>query len=102
MSSGRSNTTNTDKPVVVGKYNQTRQRWLRAKIIKFDHDRHIKKGDPSRAQESRPRGGEELKRKPRNRKQALRKERKKKDKRKIRKRRKEKTESWIGRHVLIG
>ena len=29
--------------VVVGKYTQTRQRWLRAKIIKSSHDRHYKK-----------------------------------------------------------
>ena len=33
----------TDGPVVVGKYTQTRQRWLRAKIVKFSHDKHYKK-----------------------------------------------------------
>ena len=32
----------TNGPVVVGKYTQTRQRLLRAKIVKFDHDRHYK------------------------------------------------------------
>ena len=32
----------TDRPVVVGKYTQTRQKWLRAKIVKFDHGRHYK------------------------------------------------------------
>jgi len=31
-----------DGPVVVGKYTQTRQRWLSAKIIKSGHDRHYK------------------------------------------------------------
>ena len=31
-----------DGPVVVGKYTQTRQRWLRAKIVKFSHSRHYK------------------------------------------------------------
>ena len=29
--------------MVVGKYTQTRQRWLSAKIVKPDHDRHYKK-----------------------------------------------------------
>ena len=29
--------------VVVGKYTQTRQRWLRAKIVKFSHSRLYKK-----------------------------------------------------------
>ena len=33
----------TDKPVVVGKYTQTRQMRLRAKTVKFGHDRHYKK-----------------------------------------------------------
>ena len=33
----------TDGRVVVGKYTQTRQRWLRAKIVKFSHGRHYKK-----------------------------------------------------------
>ena len=28
--------------VVVGKYTQTRQRWLRARIVKSDHGRHYK------------------------------------------------------------
>ena len=32
----------TDRPVVVGKYIQTRQRLLRSKIVKSDHDRHYK------------------------------------------------------------
>ena len=32
----------TDGPVVVGKYTQTRQRWLRAKIVKSGHGRHYK------------------------------------------------------------
>ena len=85
MSSGRSGTANTDEPVVVGKYTQTRQRWLKAKIVKSDYGRHYKKGDPSRAQGRTKGGNRTLKEKPRNRKQALRKERKKKHKRKIRK-----------------
>ena len=29
--------------VVVGKYIQTRQRWLKGKIVKFGHDRRYKK-----------------------------------------------------------
>ena len=29
-------------PVVVGRYTQTRQRWLRAKIVKSGHGRHYK------------------------------------------------------------
>ena len=28
--------------VVVGRYTQTRQRWLRAKIVKSGHDKHYK------------------------------------------------------------
>ena len=30
--------------MVVGRYTQTRQRWLRAKIVKSKHSRHYKKG----------------------------------------------------------
>ena len=30
-------------PVVVGRYTQIRQRWLRAKIVKSGHSRHYKK-----------------------------------------------------------
>ena len=33
-----------DGPVVVGKYTQTRQRLLRGKIVKSDHDRYYKGG----------------------------------------------------------
>ena len=29
--------------MVVGKYTQTRQRWLRAKIVKSNHGKHYKK-----------------------------------------------------------
>ena len=32
-----------DKPVVVGKYTQTRQRWLKGKIVKSGHGKHYKK-----------------------------------------------------------
>ena len=32
-----------NEPVVVGKYTQTRQRWLKGKIVKFGHGRHYKK-----------------------------------------------------------
>ena len=32
-----------DEPVVVGKYTQTRQRWLKGKIVKSGHSRHYKK-----------------------------------------------------------
>ena len=32
-----------NEPVVVGKYTQTRQRWLKGKIIKFSHNRCYKK-----------------------------------------------------------
>ena len=53
MSGGRSGTTNIDEPMVVDKYTQTRKRWLRAKIVKFGHDRHYKKWDPSHAQGSK-------------------------------------------------
>ena len=35
---------NTDRSVVVDKYIQTKQRWLKAKIVKSDHSRHYKKG----------------------------------------------------------
>ena len=84
MFGGRNGTANTDEPVVVSKYTKTKQRWLRAKIVKFG-DRHYKKGDLNRAQGGRRRGNKTLKEKPRNRKQALRKERKKKDKRKKKK-----------------
>ena len=38
-----SGTANTDRPVVVGKYTQTRQRWLKGKIVKSGHDRRYKK-----------------------------------------------------------
>ena len=31
-----------DGPVVVGRYTHTRQRWLRVKIVKSNHDRHYK------------------------------------------------------------
>ena len=30
-------------PVVVDRYTPTRQKWLRAKIVKFSHGRHYKK-----------------------------------------------------------
>ena len=33
----------TNRPVVGDKYTQTRQRWLRAKIVKSGHGRHYKK-----------------------------------------------------------
>ena len=33
----------TNEPVVVGKYTQNRQRWLRTKIVKPGHGRHYKK-----------------------------------------------------------
>ena len=39
-----SGTANTDEPVVVDKYTQTRQRWLKVKIVKSGHGRHYKKG----------------------------------------------------------
>ena len=32
-----------DESVVVGKYTQTRQRWLKGKIVKSGHGRHYKK-----------------------------------------------------------
>ena len=32
-----------DELVMVGKYNQTRQRWLKGKIVKSGHGRHYKK-----------------------------------------------------------
>ena len=32
-----------DEPVVVSKYIQTRQRWLKDKIVKSGHGRHYKK-----------------------------------------------------------
>ena len=30
------------RPVMVGRYTQTRQRWLRARIVKSGHGRHYK------------------------------------------------------------
>ena len=32
-----------DEPMVVDKYTQTRQRWLKGKIVKSSHYRHYKK-----------------------------------------------------------
>ena len=32
-----------DELVVVGKYTQTRQRWLKGKIVKSGHNKHYKK-----------------------------------------------------------
>ena len=32
-----------NEPVVVNKYTQTRQRWLKGKIVKFGHNRRYKK-----------------------------------------------------------
>ena len=32
-----------DEPMVVGKYTQTIQRWLKGKIVKSDHGKHYKK-----------------------------------------------------------
>ena len=32
-----------NEPIVVGKYAQTRQRWLKGKIVKYGHDRRYKK-----------------------------------------------------------
>ena len=32
-----------NEPIVVGKYTQTRQRWLKGKIVKYGHGRHYKK-----------------------------------------------------------
>ena len=32
-----------DEPVVVGKYTQTKQRWLKGKIVKSGHGRYYKK-----------------------------------------------------------
>ena len=32
----------TDRPVVGGRYTQTRQRWLKVKTIKSGHGRHCK------------------------------------------------------------
>ena len=32
----------TDELVVVGRYTHVRQRWLRAKIVKSNHDKHYK------------------------------------------------------------
>ena len=34
---------NTDELVVVGKFTQTRQRWLKGKIVKSGHGRYYKK-----------------------------------------------------------
>ena len=39
-----SGTANTDELVVVDKYTQTRQMWLKVKIVKFGHGKHYKKG----------------------------------------------------------
>ena len=47
-----SGTASIDEPIVVGKYTQTRQRQLKAKMVKASHGRHYIK-DPCRAQERR-------------------------------------------------
>ena len=52
---------NTDKPVVVGKYTQSRQRWLKGKIVKYSHGRHYKKTfTVPRKRESKNRGEHEI------------------------------------------
>ena len=52
---------NTDKPVVVGKYIQTRQRWLKGKIVKYGHGRHYKKTfTMPRKRESKNKGEHEI------------------------------------------
>ena len=52
---------NTDKPVVVGKYTQTKQRWLKGKIVKYGHGRHYKKTfTVPRKRESKNRGEHEI------------------------------------------
>ena len=62
----------TDEPVVVDKYTQTRQRLLRAKIVKSGHSRHYKGSLlPCTEGETSIRGVGISK--PRNRKQVLRK-----------------------------
>ena len=86
--------TQTDQ-MAVSRYTQTREKWLRAKIVKFGHDRHYKETIAV----YRKRGTtsttvlEILK--PRNRKQGLRKRSRKKNIRrgKIRKEGKKKIES---------
>ena len=44
-----------DEPVVVGKYTQTKQRWLGAKIVKFDHGKRYKRRPLLCAKERRKR-----------------------------------------------
>ena len=68
----------TDGPVVVDKYTQTRQRWLRAKIVKSGHCRHYKKR-PLICTGDNKHHGIEI-RKPGNKKRVLRKMRKKEKK----------------------
>ena len=52
---------NTNKPVVVGKYTQTRQRWLKGKIVKYGHGWHYKKTfTVPRKRESKNRGEHEI------------------------------------------
>ena len=46
-----------NEPVVVSKYTQTRQRWLKGKIVKSGHDRRYKRASTV------PRTGEEHERK---------------------------------------
>ena len=45
----------TNGPIVVGKYTQTRQRWLRAKIVKFGHGKHYKEAFAVYREEGRER-----------------------------------------------
>ena len=50
-----------NKLVVVGKYSQTRQRWLKGKIVKYGHGRHYKKTfTMPRKRESKNKGEHEI------------------------------------------
>ena len=50
-----------NEPIVVGKYTQTRQRWLKGKIVKYGHGRHYKKTfTVPRKRESKNRGVHEI------------------------------------------
>ena len=49
--------------MVVGKYTQTRQRWLKGKIVKSSHSRHYKKTFTVPRKKGRKTGGEHKKKK---------------------------------------
>ena len=84
----------TNEPVVVDKYTQTRQRWLKGKIVKSSHGRRYKRASTVPRTEVEKKTGEEHERKNRvERKWEIKK--KGKDKKENKKQKKDNT---VGMH----